>query len=110
MALKSEYRPPGELGWPSQNHQGDRKLRKRARLLLDEGDELARNASRRLRSQRSESQKFERDMARALGAWNRVIEAEAKRLWGAVLPAAGENLQRLYRNAKGSLSQFLNGR
>ena len=82
-----EYRAPGETAWHPVNapeNQAPRprpNLRALARGLLEVGDDAAREALKRYRRSRSELASFERDMAAAMGAWERFVEAGAKKLF-----------------------------
>ena len=88
-----EYQPPGSTEWrpvesPQKVQQRSRDLaRERARRLLVEGEEVARAVLRRSRQQakeqdRSEAEisEFERDMSAAMGNFERMVAAGARKL------------------------------
>lgn len=76
-----DYKPPGSDSW--QRHESAevrRALRQQARRLLREADEKIRRVRRLSLRRREDLLVFERDMAAALGAWDRWVRAGARRL------------------------------
>lgn len=82
------YQSPGSNIW--QRHESDeekeerRRLLRRARSLLRQADEKALRLKRRASRQREDLLEFEREMAAALGARERWVEAGVKEIfqWG----------------------------
>jgi hypothetical protein len=82
-----EYQPPGSSEWhrvrePPRASESVL-LRREARRLLAQGEEVARQILRRSQEQeRSEAEllELERDMAAALGSFERMVAAGAKKL------------------------------
>lgn len=74
-----DYQAPGSDEWQSSD-AARRDLRQRARALLARADIEVRLAGKRHRRKAGELLAFERDMAAALGAWDRWVEAGAKQL------------------------------
>lgn len=93
------YQPKGEEAWRriesgvEKRPSAHQVARQEARVLLEEGEEAAARAiaSRAVSaspasSPRSErtltpAEVFERDMARAIGAWERYVGVEMRRIW-----------------------------
>lgn len=76
-----DYKAPGSDSWQRhESREARRDLLRRARLLLDEADAKVRRAGRLHQRRSAELLAFERDMAAALGAWDRWVEAGAKHL------------------------------
>jgi cell division septum initiation protein DivIVA len=95
-----DYLAPGETKWRRQESQEAAEATKReVRRLLDQGDELASRLCQRAQRKRNELVTFERDMAFALGSWNRWAEAEAKRLMS--------EAQKIVESRKQDLLDFL---
>lgn len=74
-----DYRAPGSDEWQSSD-AARRDLRRRARELLARADLEVARAGRRHRRKAGDLLAFERDMAAALGAWDRWVEAGARQL------------------------------
>lgn len=74
-----DYKAPGSDEWQSSD-EVRRDLRRQARALLARADVEVRLAGRRHRRKAGDLLAFERDMAAALGAWDRWVEAGAKQL------------------------------
>jgi hypothetical protein len=76
-----EYQPPGSSEWqPVEKPQNDLSL---ARRFLAEGEGVARVILRRSREQErspAEVEELERDMAAALGSFERMVAAGARKL------------------------------
>jgi hypothetical protein len=73
------YKAPGSDEWQRHVSNEERKaLLRRARSLLARADRRLSSLGRLNRQKEGDLLAFERDMAAALGAWNRWVEASAK--------------------------------
>jgi hypothetical protein len=79
---RTQYLPPGgdESEWQIVDEQERRELRAEARKLLARADESLAAKFRQLRAHQGEMLVFERDMARAVGAWDRWVSAQSRKL------------------------------
>lgn len=114
MPVKVEYQAPGESTWRSVEQESPEvarrrqllALRRRARSLLDEAD--ARRPPPSSRSEEppppSEVAAFERDMAAAMGEWERFVAAGAKKLFRDVDEVVHRAVQEVVGEVKGRRS------
>lgn len=76
-----DYKAPGSDSWQRQESREARnELRLRAKVLLSEADARVRRTGSLHQRRSEELLTFERDMAAALGAWDRWVEEGAKHL------------------------------
>lgn len=95
------YKAPGSDEW--QRHVSDeerRALRRRARSLLERADRKTAARGRLSRRRARDLLVFERDMAAALGAWDRWLEASAKQFVLGSQDAVEEAWERVKRVLK----------
>lgn len=98
------YQGKGEETWRQVESAVARppSARQAARALLAAGDVAAARAIARMGGRSAEKEArgltpeevFERDMARAVGAWERFVEIEMKRIWRGTASAFGRNRDR----------------
>lgn len=77
---RTEYLPPGGGEWQIVDEQERRELRAEARRLLERADRRLAAKFRSLRARDLTMLVFERDMARAMGAWDRWVVAQGRKL------------------------------
>jgi hypothetical protein len=76
---RTQYLPPGGDEWQIVDGEERRALRREARELLRRSDEKLASKFRSLRARDLSLLMFERDMARAVGAWDRWVIAQGRK-------------------------------
>lgn len=106
--IKTDYLPPGGKTWhqigSAEVRETKRALLRQARSLLRNVDAELRKLERQKRLQKSkrnlEVLEFERDMARALGLWDRYVSTEGKKLVSQATLAAKQAAESALEKAK----------